>query len=238
MMAEAVRQHIKVTYVERFLRVSPPIRTNFVILTSVNFRGNQIWGCFERGIMSNGVLVRYGSIHEIARFAHELREPLVRGAEAVVRTHRGLEIGVLLEPVGNVNLQPNLSANGNSRANGANGRHDESPRIVRPATAQDLAAHFRLREECKHEFENWRERIKNWKLELELIDAEWTLDRSKLILYVLNERGPECTKLALAAAAAGLGLIEVQPVTADGLLRLDMAAGGSGCGSGGCGCGA
>ena len=71
------------------------------------------------------------------------------------------------------------------------------------------------------------------RLDLQLIDLEWTLDRTKLILYVLNERGPDCTKLALQAAAAGLGLVEVQPVDENGLVAVEPSGG---CGSGGCGC--
>jgi hypothetical protein len=58
------------------------------------------------------------------------------------------------------------------------------------------------------------------------------LEDDKLVLYVLNDRGPDCTKLALQAAAAGLGVIEVQPVGAEGLMTLET---GNGCGSGGCG---
>jgi hypothetical protein len=82
-------------------------------------------------------------------------------------------------------------------------------------------------------FPEWITRITEWELMLELIDLEWTLDRQKLILYVLNDRGPDCTKLALQAAAAGLGTIEVQPVTAEGLVTPPASTGG--CGS--CGCG-
>ena len=44
--------------------------------------------------------------------------------------------------------------------------------------------------------------------------------------------GAETTKLALQAAAAGLAVVEVQPVNADGPVPL-AAAGGGGCGSGG-----
>ena len=65
-------------------------------------------------------------------------------------------------------------------------------------------------------------------------DMEWTLDRQKLVLYVLGGRGPETTKLALQAAAAGLAVVEVQPVDANGPVPVP-AAGGGGCGSGGCG---
>jgi hypothetical protein len=52
-------------------------------------------------------------------------------------------------------------------------------------------------------------------------------------LYVLTERGPATTTLALQAAAEGLGLIEVQPVSAAGLVAVPS---GGGCGTGGCGC--
>jgi hypothetical protein len=72
-------------------------------------------------------------------------------------------------------------------------------------------------------------------LNLELVDLEWIIDPRKLVLYVLNERGPDCTKLALQAAAAGLGIIEVQPIDAQGLVQLESSGGG--CGSGGCGSG-
>ena len=72
--------------------------------------------------------------------------------------------------------------------------------------------------------------------ELELIDMEWLLDREQLILYVLNERGSDCTKLALYSAAKGLGTIVVQPVGMDGLVQMPTATTG-GCGSGGGGCG-
>jgi hypothetical protein len=67
-----------------------------------------------------------------------------------------------------------------------------------------------------------------------LIDLEWTLDDAKQILYVLTSRGPDATNLALHAAAEGLGVIEVQPVAAEGLIPLPSEGGG--CGSGGCGC--
>ncbi len=107
-------------------------------------------------------------------------------------------------------------------------------RIVRAATAEDEQAANRLKLDCEREFPIWRGRIDEWKLSLELIDLEWTLDKSKLILYVLNDRGPECTKLALQAAAAGLGIVEVQPVGPDGPVVQSAA---SGCGSGHCGSG-
>ena len=93
----------------------------------------------------------------------------------------------------------------------------ESAAMPEPAVKQALERHLRMLDERN--------------VDVQLVDLEWTLDRGKLILYVLNERGPECTKLAIQAAAAGFGLIEVQPVSKDGLVDLPK---GGGCGSGGC----
>lgn len=169
-------------------------------------------------------LVRYGTIPEVARFQSGSVAGLRRGTDVVVDTHRGLEIGTFLETVTSVHpadRDADVPAPGPARL------------IVRRCTDTDRSEAEALRREAELQFQSWTRRIAEWKLELELIDLEWTLDRSKLILYVLNERGPDCTKLALQAAAAGLGTIEVQPVSTDGLVA--QPAGGGGCGT--CGCG-
>lgn len=181
--------------------------------------------------MSHSVLVRYGMISEVARFADREGAALARGMRVVVRSHRGVEIGTLLEhaPRG-----PNGKTAERPAEQAVTGNGDEPAElcVLRTATTEDERAAARLKDECEREFPRWRGRIDEWKLRLELIDLEWTLDKSKLILYVLNERGPECTKLALQAAAAGLGIVEVQPVGPDG--PLVQSREGS-CGTGHCG---
>lgn len=168
------------------------------------------------------VLVRYGVISEVSRFVPS-GEPIERGARVVVRTRRGLEIGTVLDTV-------------KSRPNGHSNEEDgdSAETILRPATDNDAATFDELRTAVPQEYAAWSARIREWNLELELIDLEWTLDREKLILYVLGGRGPDCTKLALQAAAAGFSGIEVQPVDAGGLVTIPTSDGG--CGSGGCGC--
>jgi hypothetical protein len=115
--------------------------------------------------------------------------------------------------------------------------HDDSPafEFVRVATADDLARFDELRRDIRSELTAWEDRIREWNLELELLDGEWTLEKERLILYVLSGRGPDSTRLSLQAGALGVLNLDVQPVTIDG--RVDVAArGGGGCGSGGCGC--
>jgi cell fate regulator YaaT (PSP1 superfamily) len=172
------------------------------------------------------VLVRYGAISEVARFVNASGRPLDRGTPVVVQSHRGLESGLLLE---DAPAEFDRSAQRESDEPAV-----DTTQILRPLTDEDRRASQLLRSDCEGQYARWQARIREWNLKLELIDLEWTLDRSKLILYVLNDRGPECTRLALQAAAAGLGIVEVQSVGADGLVPMES---GHGCGSGGCGSG-
>jgi cell fate regulator YaaT (PSP1 superfamily) len=165
--------------------------------------------------MPVNVLVRYGRIPEVAKVvADERRE---RGEKVVVRTHRGLELATVLET-----LKPSPKPED----------LDSDFTVIREATAADQFEYTGLATRSSEEFAAWTARIADWKLDLQLVDLEWTLDRQKLILYVLNDRGPECTRLAIQAAAEGLGIVEVQPVAATGLVAKES---GGGCGS--CGCG-
>jgi cell fate regulator YaaT (PSP1 superfamily) len=184
--------------------------------------------------MIGRALVRYGTISEVANF--EIPSDFVRnrGDRVVVRTHRGIELGTLLTDKGNVS-EPSTAGSGQHTTGGDPGDPDLSQQsILRTATVEDEQAAVRLRSECEQDFGDWRERIEKWNLCLELIDLEWMLDKSKLILYVLNDRGPESTKLALQAAAAGYGIVEVQTVGPDGPI---VQSTGGGCGSGHCGSG-
>ena len=168
-------------------------------------------------------LIRYGTVPEVARFAHDSREIPLRGAPVVLETDRGLQIGTVLE-----RLKPNFDPAKDS---------ETEFKILRMATDEDLAAARERTRECEEAFPQWCARISQWKLNLELIDLEWTLDRKKLILYVLCDRGPDSTKLALQAAASGFGVIEVQPVSSTGLVTIPQSSCGSGGGEGGgCGC--
>ena len=163
-------------------------------------------------------LVRYGSIPQVARYTVDAHGSVDRGASVVVMTERGLEIGSVLE------LVPTSLSDGKGSA-GA---------IERLATDKDLELRKLRTQEADAAFEDWNQRIEDWKLELELMDLELTLDEGKCILYVLNERGAETTRLALLAAAAGLGIVSVQSVVAEGIVD-GGKEGGGGCGAG-CGC--
>ncbi len=157
-------------------------------------------------------LVRHGTIAEVSRLRVADGLDISRGEKVVAQTHRGIQLGTVLDVKPDNNDADEESESG----------------ILRVATGDDERTQAELLKSIPQEFGAWHERITAWKLDLQLIDMEWTLDRAKLILYVLNERGPECTRLAINAAASGLGVVEVQPVNSDGPV---VAAGGGGCGS-------
>jgi len=171
-------------------------------------------------------LVRYGIVPEVARFGNDSPELPARGTAVVVETDRGLQMGMVLE-----RLKPHFDPAKDS---------ETEFKLIRTATDRDLESALELTRECEAAFPQWCARISQWNLNLELIDLEWTLDRQKLILYVICDRGPDSTKLALQAAAGGYGVVEVQPVSSTGLVTIPQSScgsGGGGCGSGGGGCG-
>src|SRR5438105_4065229 len=124
------------------------------------------------------VFVRYGIISEVSRFTPPTF-PVERGQNVVVSTLRGLQLGTVLERT--------TPSNGTSKTNGHDADDAESSfeRVVRIATSDDEQLVSELRSAAQQEFASWVQRIGQWKLALELIDLEWTLDRTKLILYVL-----------------------------------------------------
>ena len=173
-------------------------------------------------------LVRYGVVPQVARFSvsKEIQESLaprsVHGVRVVVATDRGTETGLLLEIVSKAVASDDTALTG------------QLLRLSNSADEDELVVN---RQKANGEFFDWQVRVSDWALELQLIDLEWTLDGQSLILYVLNGQNAETTRLALLAAAAGLGIVHVQPVEADGIVHQPSGGGGGGCGSGGGGCG-
>ncbi|MEZ6055774.1 MAG: hypothetical protein R3C01_03625 [Planctomycetaceae bacterium] len=174
-------------------------------------------------------LVRYGVIPEVARCRGLVDVEMSRGDRVVVETHRGSQVGVIVDTL-RVTAEPKqVSADA----------VDEEPsffNILRAANDDDEAKFASLEMQADAAWDDWQRRIEEWNIDLQMIDLEWTLDGEKLVIYVLNDRGNECAKLALHAATEGLGIIEVQPVSEEGVVPQPASNTGGGCGSGGCGC--
>ena len=171
------------------------------------------------------LLARYGAVPQVARFSvsQELMAQLtagtddLHGSQVVVESERGTEVASALKAIHpGVNPTPKASTG----------------RVLRIASPQDLTSAADNRREAELSFLDWLEQIDEWQLQLQLIDMETTLDGQR-ILYVLNGQDAETTRLALLVAANGRGVVQVQPVSHEGV---EVKAGGGGCGSG-CGSG-
>ena len=160
------------------------------------------------------VLARYGHVPQVARFAAWGDKP-GRTATVVVSTDRGEELATVLQT-----LPPNAKTAEGEEAT-------PTGELIRIATDEDVSRNAMAQRAAEESFPEWAARAEKWKLQLELIDIERTLD-DRLILYVLNDRSAETTRLALLAAAGGFGVIHVQPVSAEGVVQ---ASGGGGCGT-------
>lgn len=143
------------------------------------------------------------------------------GKSVVASTERGIELGQLLS------ILPK----------GAGEEHAMTGEILRIATEEDVSTSQSHRTECDGDFDTWLERITDWDVQLQLLDIEKTLEGDQVILYVLNDQDAETTRLALLTAAAGYGIVHVQPVSAEGIVPIGKPSSGGGCGSGGGGCG-
>ena len=154
------------------------------------------------------VLVRFGGVAEVARFGLPDGLDVARGDRVVVESPRGQLVGDVLQRLAR-SPEPDAEEPSTSGA------------VLRLAGPEDVA-----HEPAEDLFAVWAGRIAEWSIDLELVDAERSLD-GRTVLYVLNERGAEPTKLALRAVTENHGLIDVQPVTADG----PVPPQGGGCGT-------
>lgn len=172
---------------------------------------------FQETAVLHVLLVRYGRVPQVARFGDgNPQQTPGRGDVVVVHTERGEECGEVLHVAARTATVPEEEL-------GLTGH------VLRTANAEDLTQLASLQAECDAAYEAWISRAAQWNLQLQLIDLERTLD-GQLILYVLNERGPETTRLALLAAAAGHGVVHVQPVAAEGIVPEKKSGGCGDCG--------
>lgn len=88
--------------------------------------------------------------------------------KVVVETIRGLELGTVIQPVKEVDDEKLI--------------HELKP-VIRLATKNDLRAYEENQERAKKSLEICKQIVKQHKLEMKLLECEYTLDRQKIIIY-------------------------------------------------------
>lgn len=161
-------------------------------------------------------LIRYGRIAEVARFELPAGICVSRGDRVVIDSPLGQIVGEVLDENRNFWSQDRES-------------EELTGTVHRLATEADDSVHLQNVRRADAEFGEWVQRIREWQIDVELVDLEFTLD-GRTSLYILNGRDAEPTKLALRAVTEHHGLIDVHPVSSEGVVPAQK----SGCGS--CGC--
>ncbi len=97
---------------------------------------------------------------------------LTLGEEVVVETVRGLEIGEIMEEVKTIN-DKDLAAS--------------LKPVLRKATEKDFQKRRKNREDVEHVLSSCKYYVNKHNLDMKLLDAEYMLDRSKLVVYFTAE---------------------------------------------------
>jgi len=183
--------------------------------------------------MENDYLLSYGSAGDFGRFRPVRALQCRRGQRAVVRTHRGIELGVVLceATTGHAQFLPNTSVG----------------QLLRLAGADDERTAESMRVRGQETFESARRLAAELRLPLEVLDAEVLLDGEQAIVHFL--RMAPCDERPLVSALSRTHQLHVAlhdlalpgaPVAEEehaGCGRPDCGQGGAGgctsCGSGG-----
>jgi cell fate regulator YaaT (PSP1 superfamily) len=114
-------------------------------------------------------LLSYGCTGEFGRFRTTMALNCRRGDRTVIRTHRGLELGVVLCPatVGHAHFLPNTTVG----------------HLLRLASPADEQAAEEVRRRSEALFEDSRRLAEEFGLPLEVLDAEILLDGEHAILH-------------------------------------------------------
>ena len=143
-------------------------------------------------------VVRYGSLRQLGVFNTSRDETLLRGAQVIARTKRGLESGEVLCEASERAEADLSSADGGQ--------------ILRAMSADDSNDLSRLRASERHEFEFCHQAISNLKLDMQLIDVEHVFGGERVVIYYISENRVDFRELVKVLAAEFQTRIEMRQI--------------------------
>jgi cell fate regulator YaaT (PSP1 superfamily) len=148
--------------------------------------------------MTDTYVVRYGRMRFLGEYTGVAGQDHPRGQQVVVRSDRGTELGEVL-----------------CRGNDRTARFLENPargEILRPATADDLAAEARLAAVRTKGFDSCLEFIARRRLQMDLVDVEVIFGRERIVFYYLSEKRVDFRELVKDLARAMQARIEMRQI--------------------------
>ncbi len=143
-------------------------------------------------------IVRYGVMRHLGVFSSARGKTFSRGAEVIARTHRGLEAGEVL-----------CDATQEATAPLKNPR---SGQVLRIRTADDDNELRKLHEQQRKEFDICRERIRQFNLDMQLIDVEHLFGGERIIVFYLSENRIDFRDLVKSLAGEFQTRIEMRQI--------------------------
>jgi cell fate regulator YaaT (PSP1 superfamily) len=147
--------------------------------------------------MASPWIARHGTMRFLGEFDPE-GAPYARGAEVVVRTDRGLELGQVLCPA-----TPRALALLTEPTRG---------RIVREMTDRDREERDRLREAERHEMDTCARFVGQRRLQMELVDVEHLFGGERIVFYFLAEKRVDFRELVRDLAREYQTRIEMRQI--------------------------
>ena len=126
------------------------------------------------------IVVRYGFLREIGEFPSDITQKVGCGTKLILRTDRGIEVGEMLTTTcGNGGCNKSITRDKLldyiDKSGGRNYPFSEQGRILRVATAQDLAEQAKLDENHHKHLNLARELVVTHKLSMKIVDVEHIL---------------------------------------------------------------
>ena len=126
-----------------------------------------------------------------------MEETYVKGEQVIVETARGVEIGTVSYPVCEVSDES---------------VRDELKPVIRKATPEDLASFEANKAREKDAYRICQEKIQKFKLDMSLVDAQYTFDGRKLTFYFTSDDRVDFRELVKELASVFHTRIELRQI--------------------------
>jgi cell fate regulator YaaT (PSP1 superfamily) len=171
----------------------------------------------------SAAVVRYGLMHHVGEFSHDLTPPPAHGTKVVVRTERGVELG---EVVASIDARddarglPRKTLEAYLSTSGSEYPYKRGGKVLRRANQQDIIDQRHLSESARDEAAFCREQIRQLKLAMKLVSVEHLLGGERIVFYFAAETRVDFRELVRRLASQYRTRIEMRQVGARDEARL------------------
>ena len=162
-------------------------------------------------------VIRYGAMRLIGVLAARNGGTYERGAQVIIRTSRGLEVGEVLAPAGETSdpapEHGDHHGNANHDANdNGNGNFLSGGQILREMTCEDANELAHIDSRAAEEFETCQKHINHFGLAMQLVDVEHLFGGERIIVYYLADGRVDFRQLVRTLAAEFQTRIEMRQI--------------------------